>query len=188
MAEILKVVGLSGSLRRESVNTAVLRGLVQLAPEGMAIEPLDYHDVPVYNVDLGEVPAVERLKGRVAEADAVIIVSPEYNYGIPGPLKNVIDWLSRPGYQSVFAHKPVGTLSVAPGVIGGARGQAHLKLVLAAMVCQLFPTPEVAVGSAGSRLRERQIVDEGTRELLSRYLQQFDSWVRRVKIPSATQA
>lgn len=182
MSDTLRVVGFSGSLRRASLNTAVLEELVRLAPPNATLERLEYGDVPLYNVDLGEVPAVEVLRRRVAEADAVLIVSPEYNYGIPGPLKNVIDWLSRPGYQSVFAQKPVATLSVAPGAIGGARGQAHLKLVLGAMVCQLFPHPEVAIGNAASRITDGKLVDESTRELLRTYLERFATWVRRVRV------
>lgn len=182
MTDPLRVVGFSGSLRKASLNTAVLEEMVRLAPPHVAIERLEYADVPLYNADLGEVESVEALRRRVAEADAVLVVSPEYNYGVPGPLKNVLDWLSRPGYRSVFAHKPVATLSVAPGVIGGARGQAHLKLVLGAMVCQLFPHPEVAIGSAASRLQGGRIVDESTRELLRAYLEQFADWVRRVRV------
>lgn len=82
----------------------------------------------------------------------------------------------------MFAHKPVAILSVAPGAIGGARGQAHVKLVLGAMVCQLFPHPEVAIGNAASRIQDGRIVDESTRELLRAYLEQLADWVRRVRV------
>lgn len=181
MTDTLRVVGLSGSLRRESLNTAVLLEMMELAPSSLAIERLEFRDVPLYNLDLGEVEVVEQARRRVAEADAVLIVSPEYNYGVPGPLKNFIDWLSRPGYKSVFANKPVGTLSVSTSIVGGARGQAHLKLVLGAMVCQLFPYPEVAIGSGPSRVQGGKVVDESTRELLRTYLERFEAWVRRVK-------
>jgi chromate reductase len=181
VTETLRVLGLSGSLRRESLNTAVLLEMAALAPSGVHIERLEYADVPLYNPDLGEVAVVEAARRRVAEADAVLIVTPEYNYGVPGPLKNLLDWLSRPAYRSVFAHKPVGTLSVAPGAIGGARGQAHLKLVLGSMVCQLFPHPEVAINNAGARVQAGKLVDESTRTLLSAYLEQFAVWARRVR-------
>lgn len=180
MTNTVRVLGLSGSLRRESLNTAVLLEMAELTPPEVHIERLEYGDVPLYNTDLGEVASVEAARRRVADADAVLIVTPEYNYGIPGPLKNVLDWLSRPAYRSVFAHKPVGTLSVAPGAIGGARGQAHLKLVLGSMVCQLFPHPEVAINNATTRVQAGKVVDESTRALLTAYLEQFATWVRRV--------
>jgi chromate reductase len=177
----LKVIGFSGSLRKDSYNSAVLRELGRLAPARVSLEIADWRHVPVYDADL-ELPAVVAdLKRQVADADAVLIVTPEYNYGIPGGLKNVLDWLSRPAFESVFAHKPVGVMSVSPGATGGARAQAQLKNVLLSMVAQVFPHPEVAIGAARERVVEGRIAREDTEKLLRGYMQRFGEWAARTR-------
>ena len=177
MGDVISILGFSGSLRAGSLNTALLRQLSSLAPAGVQIALADYSALPLYNADLGELAAVESLKAQVAAADAVLICSPEYNYSLPGPLKNALDWLSRPAYQSVFAHKPAAQLSVSPGPIGGARMQAHLKSVLLGMVAHVFPYPEVAVGLATQRLQDGQISDPDTRALLTKFLLAFTAFI-----------
>ena len=179
MPEPLTVLGLSGSLRKDSFNTALLRELRRLAPADLSLELADYRDLPLYDGDLEAVATVEALRDRVAQADAVLIATPEYNYSIPGGLKNALDWLSRPAYESVFARKPVGVLSTSPSPIGGARAQGHLKTVLGGMVADLFPHPEVAIGAASQRVREGRIVDADTEALLARYIERFARWARR---------
>lgn len=179
MAEPVQVIGFSGSLRQGSLNTALLRQLGELSPE-IALTIGQYRDLPHYDADLGTVPGVEALKKQVRSADAVLIVTPEYNYSVPGALKNALDWLSRPAFQSVFAGKPVGVLSVSPGAVGGARAQAHLKNVLLGMAAQVFPHPDVAIGAARERIQDGRIVQEDTRILLERYSKAFVDWTRRV--------
>ncbi len=173
-----RLVGLVGSLRKDSLNRRLFRALRQVAPEGVTLEEIEYGDVPLYNADLGQVEAVERVKRALAEADGVVIVTPEYNYGIPGPLKNVLDWVSRPAYQSVLAQKPVAVLGAAPGPIGTARAQGQLKQVLLGMVAHVFPHAELAIGSGPSRLGEGgEVKEEATRELLEEFVGSFVRFV-----------
>ncbi|MDD9941087.1 MAG: NAD(P)H-dependent oxidoreductase [Myxococcales bacterium] len=179
MGDGLSILGFSGSLRRGSVNTAVLAELGRLSPKGVALQLADYRELPHFDPDLGEVEAVERLRTQVHHADAVLIATPEYNYSIPGPLKNALDWLSRPAYKSVFAGKPVGVLSASPSPVGGARAQQHLKTTLFGMVARIFPHPEVAIGGASDRIKDGRVVHEGTRQSLARYIAGFVAWAPR---------
>lgn len=174
----LNILAFSGSLREGSFNTAVLRELSTLVPAGVVLQIADYGDLPLYNADLGQVPAVLALKAKVAAADAVLIATPEYNYSIPGPLKNMLDWLSRPAFESVFAHKPVAVLSVSPGATGAVRAQAHLKNVLLAMVAQVFPHAEVGIGLAKQRIEDGKVSQEDTRALLKDFVGKFVTYVR----------
>ncbi|MBX3247294.1 MAG: NAD(P)H-dependent oxidoreductase [Myxococcales bacterium] len=174
------LLGFSGSLRRRSFNTALLRATAELAPEGVTLTLADYRDVPLYDGDLETPASVERLKAEVAAADGVIIATPEYNYGIPGPLKNVLDWLSRPAYQSVFRDKPVAILGAAPGVVGTARAQGQLKQVLLGMASEVFPWPEVLVGSCAARFDDSlALTDEKTREVVGAMVAAFAMRVAR---------
>src|SRR5690606_23086457 len=113
-------------------------------------------DLPHFNADASEVgqAAVDELRAQIGGADAVLIATPEYNYSIPGVLKNAIDWTSRPSYRSVWAGKPVGILGASPGAVGTARAQGHLRQVLAGMTAQVSPHPEFALGQAASRFTD----------------------------------
>lgn len=179
----LRILGLSGSLRRGSLNTRLLRSASRLTPPGVGLDVYDYAEVPLFNSDLmvdGALPpAVVSLNDAIRGANAVLIATPEYNYGIPGPLKNALDWASRPAYQSVFAGKPTAILGASPGVVGTARAQGQLKQVLLGMVAEVFPYPEVLVGSASARFDdEGSIVDEATVELLTRFVAAFVQWAQ----------
>ena len=131
----LELLGISGSLRSGSYNSALLRAASRLVPEGVRIEIYDgMGDLPLYNDDvrlLGEPPAVTRMKQRVAAADGILIVTPEYNNSVPGPLQNAIDWLSRPAAESPLRGKPAGIAGVATGNFGTVRAQTALRQVLA---------------------------------------------------------
>lgn len=185
----MRLLGISGSLRRASINTALLRAAAERLPEEDAFELAEIGDLPLYDSDIEDperLAPVERIKRQVSAADAVLVATPEYNYGIPGPLKNAIDWASRPAYQSPFAGKPVGVLGAAPGLIGTARAQGQLKQVLLGMAAQVFPFPEFAMGQAKSKLDEQlALTDAATLELLDRYLASFREWARRVAPPPA---
>src|SRR5712692_9539090 len=124
---MLQVLGIAGSLRRGSYNRALLETAREMAPETMRIDPFGLHDIPLYNADLdsddkrpGE---VKRLKQAIAEADAVLIATPEYNHGVAGVLKNAIDWASRPNFNSPFVNKPVAIMGASGGMAGTARAQ-----------------------------------------------------------------
>lgn len=176
------IIAISGSLRRESFNTALLHAMVELAPEGAAISIASIADIPLYNADLdvdGGPAPVRALKQRIDEADGLLIATPEYNYGIPGVLKNTIDWASRPGYKSVLAGKPVAIVGASPGTVGTARAQGQLKQVLLGTISEVFPYPEVLVGKAKDRFRDGKLEDEATRELLTKMLRKYVSWINR---------
>jgi chromate reductase len=172
----MKVVGFSGSLRTGSFNTALLHAARELAPPGLEIVP-ERVELPLYNADLGVPESIGRLKETVADAAGVLFVTPEYNYSVPGVLKNAIDWLSRPGFQSVLRDKPVGMMSAATSLIGGARAQTHLASILAGMATPLFPWPQVCVGRAADKFQDGRLTDEATRKFVSDYLVAFHRWL-----------
>ncbi|MCA9628587.1 MAG: NAD(P)H-dependent oxidoreductase [Myxococcales bacterium] len=179
----LKLVGLSGSLRKASYNTALLRTVQQRLTSGdvdAELEILDYREVPFYDDDLERPASVQRVDDALRAADAVILATPEYNYGIPGVLKNVIDWASRPAYESAFYQKPVGIVGASGGAIGTARAQGQLKQVLLGMASQVFPYPEYNLGGAAQRFKDGELTDQASLEFLDKYLKAFDQWVRRV--------
>ena len=181
----LRIVAMSGSLRRKSLNTALLRAAQGLLPAGVTMDILAIDHLPLYNADLevdGPPEAVAVLKQSISDADGVLIATPEYNYSIPGPLKNAIDWASRPGYRSPFANKPVAIMGASPSPVGAARAQGQLKQVLLGMIAQVFPFPEVTVSMAAERFDDDgQLTDARTREQLATMMQQFVAWVRKVR-------
>ncbi|MCB9539703.1 MAG: NAD(P)H-dependent oxidoreductase [Myxococcales bacterium] len=172
----MHLLALSGSLRAASFNTALLRAAAEGAPDGVIVTLHDYRDVPLYDPDLGLPPGVERLRAAISAADGLLIATPEFNYGIPGPLKNAIDWASRPAYRSPFAGKPVAVMSASPGPIGGARGLQQLKTVLLGMSAVVYPAPELAVGGVGEKIVEGRLVDAVTAERLARLVAGFAAW------------
>ena len=174
-----RILALSGSLRAGSTNTAVLNTLADLAPADVELVIYDYSDVPLYNGDLSPPPAVEALKAAIAAADAVIIATPEYNYSLPGVLKNAIDWASRPAYASVFRDKPTGVVSAAASIAGGARAQAHLKTVLLGMGTPVFPWPELLVAQAHTKVADGRVTDPVSNKFIGEYLDGFLAWIRR---------
>ncbi len=175
---------LCGSLRKDSYNRALVRALPALAPEGMTFDVLEGLDeLPHYNADIqaeGFPPKLNALAAAIARADGVAIVSPEYNYSIPGFLKNAIDWLSRvqPG---PFAGKPVLIQSASPGVFGGARMQYHLRQVLVFLDALPMNKPEVMVGNAMQKFSDDgKLTDEPTRKFIGEQLKAFSAFIERV--------
>lgn len=160
-----RLLGLSGSLRKASNATAILRTLqAHLTPDiEMEIVPLD--DIPPFNEDLdvGDGPAsVAALRRAVRVCDAIVIVSPEYNHGIPGHLKNAIDWASRPGYDGPLKNKPVKIMTIATSPLGGARAQAWLNEVFAATLSRVVPGKQVIIGSVEAKVKDGMLVHEDT--------------------------
>lgn len=178
----IQIVGLSGSLRAESLHTALLQNAQQLAPEGVEIRIHSLADIPLFNSDLGEeIESVQQLKSVIGAADGVLLASPEYNYSVSGVMKNALDWASRPTYNSVFAHKPVGLLGASPGSVGSARAQAHLRQIMAGMVAATFPHPEFLISGAFQKFDSNgHLTDEKTREFLTRYIEKFVEWIQKV--------
>ena len=193
MAQRYDVVAICGSLRKGSFNRMILNTLPELAPDGMIIgksPPIDAF--PLYNADLqqasGFPDAVTALADAIRAADGVIIVSPEYNYSVPGLLKNAIDWVSRLPNQP-FAGKPIALQSAAGGVLGGARAQYHMRQIMVFLDALVFNKPEVFVTFAPTKVdAERGVVsDEPTRDTIKAQLAAFAQFIDRVgKVPSAT--
>lgn len=179
-----KVLGLSGSLRKGSYNTALLRAARELAPAGMEIEIATIAGIPVYDNDMeteqGIPEAVEKLKTRIREADALLIATPEYNNSVPGALKNAIDWCSRPpkGIDPVFGGKPTGLIGASAGGKGTTLSQAAWLPVLRQLHVRYFPDKLVYVGPSGQLFDgEGRLTDDKTREVLERYLAAFDAFI-----------
>lgn len=164
-----RLLGISGSLRRASNSTAVLRSLEALLDGRAQFEVLTLVEVPPYNADLeGEAhpEGVRRLKQAIADADGLVVCSPEYNYGIPGVLKNAIDWASRPGFASPLKGKPALIVTTAPGLFGGARAQAQIRDALAATLARPVVRPHLAIPAVDQKLVDGRLADEATLHLL----------------------
>ena len=178
----LKLLGVSGSLRKGSYNTAFLNVAQGLVPEGVELSIYDWRELPMFDADLlADEPApVTAWKNAIAEADGVLIATPEYNHSIPGPLKNALDWASRPAFASVFVHKPVAHFGAAGSTVGTARAQMHLETVLLSMVADLYPSTKLCIGSVQTRFGDDgELRDEQTRALLGKHVTSFAEWVRR---------
>ena len=172
------VLGLSGSLRKGSFNSALLRAAVELSPEGLTIMPGSIAGVPLYDGDLeaaeGLPEAVRELQAQLAEADGLLLVTPEYNNGIPGVFKNAIDWMSRGQGLDIFRGKPVAVIGASPGSFGTMLSQAHWLPVLRTLRTQPWVEGRLMVSRARQMFDEEGRLTEGkTREALGDYLQAF---------------
>ena len=181
---VIKVLGFAGSLRRASFNRALLSAAQAQVPEGMAIEPFDLAVLPLYNGDLeaeGDPDGVAAFKQAIRDADAVLMVTPEYNHGVPGVMKNAVDWASRPPQSAPLAHKPVGIIGASPGMTGSARGQSQLRQEFEFTNSYCMPQPELLVFRAHEKFdADGRLIDETTAAYLRRYLEAFGEWARRL--------
>jgi chromate reductase len=182
----INVLTICGSLRKASYNRALLNALPGLAPASITFtEAPSYRGFPLYDNDLQDsagIPAdVAALGEAIRAADGVVIATPEYNWSIPGPLKNGIDWLSRLPEQP-FKDKPMLLQSVTPGPLGGARMQYHLRMALMSLKASVFATPEIFVGLGKTKFDETMaLTDEATRKIVAVQLADFATFVARVK-------
>jgi chromate reductase len=167
------ILGISGSLRAGSLNAAALRAASELAPSHVHIEVAGVEAIPLYSADVeaaGLPGPVVALAQRIRQADAVLIATPEYNYSVPGVLKNAIDWLSRPPRTNPFSGKVVGILG-AGGRVGTARAQAHLRYILGALNALVLPRPELLIFHASTKFdADGRLNDESTRQEIAAYL------------------
>jgi chromate reductase, NAD(P)H dehydrogenase (quinone) len=178
----LRFLGIVGSLRKASVNRALLRAVGEVLPDGVTLSTFDrIGELPLFNSDLPEVPEpVEALKRAIADAHGVIISVPEYNYSIPGSLKNAIDWASRPPATTPFRGKPVGLIGSSIGMSGSMRAQYHLRQILIYTDNPVLGQPEVLIPKAIERFdSELRLTDDSTRELLRAFAAAFAVHVRR---------
>lgn len=184
MADEVKMLGIAGSLRRESYNRAALRAAVKLVPSGIALKTVDLDGIPAFNQDHEKEPThpVRELKTAILQADAILIVTPEYNYSVPGVLKNAIDWASRPYGESAWNAKPVGIMGASIGMIGTARAQYHLRQMF--VFLNMFPLnqPEVMIANADEKFdMDGNLKDEKTAGKIRELLQALADWTKMLK-------
>jgi chromate reductase len=184
MNDRVKILGIAGSLRRESYNRSALRAAIDLMPEGARIETFELDEIPVFNQDVeyDPHPSVTQFKRRIRESDAVLIVTPEYNYSIPGVLKNAMDWASRPYGDNSWDGKPVAVMGASVGIFGTARAQYHLRQTFVNLNILTVNQPEVMIGSAHERFDEQgNLKDETTKKLIRELLQNLVNLSRTIK-------
>jgi len=178
----LTILGISGSLRRESLNTRALAAAREEAPEGVRIEPFDLAPIPLYDEDVrqqGLPDSVQALRRGIAEADGLLIATPEYNYSIPGVLKNAIDWASRPPDQP-FNGKPIAIMGASPGRFGTARSQYHLRQVFVALNGLVLNKPEVMMAGANNLFDDDgRLTDDDTRGFVRKLVEALAELARR---------
>lgn len=164
---------LPGSLRAASSSRATASALIARIGARATCRTADIGALPHYNADLTDDPAVAAFVAEVGQADGLVFVTPEYNYSIPGVLKNAIDWASRPAYESVFVGKPCAVVSVSGGALGGVRAQAHLKYVLNGMLAEVWPCKEIVVPHARDKVRDGVLVDAAVLDFAEAQLASF---------------
>jgi chromate reductase len=183
MTRPIRLLAISGSIRRASHCTAVLRSLQTLLPHEVTLELFPLDEVPMYNADLdGDQPpaAVTRLKSAIGGADGLVLCSPEYNYGMPGVLKNAIDWASRPGFASPLKGKPALIMTASPGTAGGVRAQAQIRDALAATLARPLVRQHIAIAGVATRIQDGQLVDKPTLDIVQAGLHELVDEIRWV--------
>jgi chromate reductase len=184
MADQVKILGIAGSLRKASYNRGALRAAQQLCPQGATIEAFELDGIPGFNQDEERNPPqkVIDLKNRIRAAHAILFVTPEYNYGLPGVLKNAIDWASRPYGDSAWNGKPAAIMSAAMSMGGGVRAQYQLRQSFVFLNIDAVIQPEVAIGNATERFDEQgNLKDETSKKLIGQLLQALVAKVRLLK-------
>jgi len=182
MERTVKILGFAGSLRKGSYNRALLRAAGELLPADAQLEIFDLDGIPGFNQDLESTPPdkIKDFKARIRAADAVLIVTPEYNYSVPGVLKNAIDWASRPYGDSAWTGKVLGLMSASTGMLGGARSQYHLRQSFLFLDVKALTKPEIFVTFAAQKFDESgKLTDEATRKVVKDMLQALVALARK---------
>jgi chromate reductase, NAD(P)H dehydrogenase (quinone) len=179
MEGLTKILGLAGSLRKQSFNRSLLRAAANLVPQGAQLDTFELEDIPLFNQDHEREPphAVRAFKAAVRAADAILIVTPEYNYSVPGVLKNAIDWASRPYGDNAWDGKPVGVVGASVGMFGTARAQYHLRQIF--VFLNMFPVnqPEVMIAYAEDKFDNDGILkDQPTIQKIRQLLESLSEW------------
>src|ERR1700754_5200708 len=185
MSNQLTILGIAGSIRKASINRAALRAAQQLAPADARVEDFDIEGLPGFSQDLESNPPqrVVELKQRIRSADAILFVTPEYNYSVPGVLKNAIDWASRPYGDSAWAGKPVAIMGASMGTLGTARAQYHLRQVFVFLNMHPLNLPEVMISAAHEKFdAQGKLTDATTREFVQRQLAALVDWSHRLGV------
>ena len=189
MSSNISILGFAGSLRKNSYNKALLHAATKLVPQNANLEIFDLEGIPLYNQDHEHQPPerVKEFKAKIAAANAILIACPEYNYSIPGVLKNAIDWASRPPEDNPFDEKPAAIISASPGRLGGARAQYHLRQTMVALNMHQVNWPEVMLPNAGTEIDENgKIKNEKTLELIGELLQNLVNLANILKTSNLT--
>jgi chromate reductase, NAD(P)H dehydrogenase (quinone) len=179
-----KILAFAGSLRKESYNKALVRAAVELAPENVTIEVYDLEGIPPFNNDEVNNPPskIVEFKEKIRNADALLIATPEYNYSIPGVLKNVIDWASRPPKGNPFEDKSVAIMSASTGRLGGARAQYHLRQTFVFLNIHPINRPEVMLSNAAENVDTNgRLTNEQTRILIKQLIEALVTWTNRLQ-------
>jgi len=184
MTGMTQVGVIVGSLAKASLNRKMAHALVEVAPSSLALEIVEIRDLPLYTPDLEAAPppAVVEFRERMAAKGAVIFVTPEYNRSMPGALKNAIDVGSRPYGKSIWAGKPAAIVSVSPGMIGAFGANHHVRQTLVFLDMPVMQQPEAYIGGAAKLFDDAgKLVNDGTRELITKFMQAFARWVARFR-------
>jgi len=184
MNKPITILGIAGSLRSQSYNRSALRAAQQLVPEGATLEIFELDGIPGFNQDDEQNPPakVVELKKRVRDADALLFVTPEYNYSVPGVLKNAIDWASRPYGDSAWDGKPAAIMGASIGNIATARAQYHLRQMFVFLNILAINRPEVMIGNAAERFDANgNLTDDATKDYINTLLQNLVEWTRRIQ-------
>lgn len=180
------ILGIVGSLRQGSFNRSVMRAAAELLPLGAQLDIFELDGLPDFNQDEERDPPakVVALKQRIRAADALLFVTPEYNYSIPGVLKNAIDWASRPYGDSAWDGKPAAIMGASIGAIGTARAQYHLRQIFVFLNVHAMTQPEVMIGNAEAKFDGGgALTDEPTRERVRELLKNLVNWTERLRLP-----
>jgi chromate reductase len=184
MKEQINILGFAGSLRKGSYNKALLRAALELVPDGANLEVFEIDGIPPFNQDLESSPPekVKEFKRKIKAADALLIATPEYNFSVPGVLKNAIDWASRPYGDNAFEGKPVAMMSASTGMLGGARAQYHLRQSFVFLNMYPLNKPEVFVTFAPQKFDDKgKLLDEKTKEFIRELLDSLINWSKKLR-------
>jgi chromate reductase len=182
MGAEINILGFAGSLRKGSYNKALLRAAAELLPDAAALEIFDLEGITLFNQDLEADPPgrVREFKAKIKAADAILIATPEYNYSVPGVLKNALDWASRPHGDSAWPGKPLALMSASTGMLGGSRAQYHLRQTLLFLDVVAVSKPEVFVTFAGQKFDDNgKLTDEATRGVVATLLKALINLARK---------
>ncbi len=180
----IKILGIAGSLRRGSYNRSALRTAQKLVPNNAILEIFELDKIPPFNQDLEKQPpeSVVNLKEKVRSADAILFVTPEYNYSIPGVLKNAIDWASRPYGDNAWDSKPVAVMGASAGMLGTVRAQYHLRQVFVDLNVYPLNKPEVMIANAAERFdKDGNLTDQKTREMIKGLIDALVVWTTKLQ-------
>ena len=184
MEDKTKILGVAGSLRKDSYNRALLRAIADLAPENVEVEIYELDKIPLYNQDMDTLESmpesVRDFKKRIKEADAILFVTPEYNRSMPGVLKNAIDWASRPYNDNSFDDKPVATIGATDGMLGTAVAQYHLREIFSFLNAHPMERPQLFISGISKKLDGAKILDDELRKLLLLFINNLALWAARI--------